>query len=98
PPPSTLFPYTTLFRSPPPDPPTPPNPPPPPDPSSQPPCNPTGYGDYSATAGLGAFGGYVGPTVGVQTDNSTGDNYAYAGVSSGRSEEHTSELQSLRHL
>src|SRR5262245_62973995 len=65
PPRSTLFPYTTLFRSPPP-------------------------------ARSGHEGLLAEPGPGAQV--AEGDLGAVGGVHVGRSEEHTSELQSLRHL
>src|SRR5690554_7070181 len=67
PPRSTLFPYTTLFRS------------------------------ISSTVKRGKFSGTYKPPSLAKPVNSTSSKFN-AGASDGRSEEHTSELQSRPHL
>src|SRR5438045_6310573 len=69
PPRSTLFPYTTLFRS-----------------------------DYSRGAGQGARAAQVDGHVSGQNADAAGPLDEDAVAVEERSEEHTSELQSLRHL
>src|SRR5687767_15224995 len=83
PPRSTLFPYTTLFRS-----------------RGAPSGarrtrRESGVGDYgSGGAGFGAGGGWIG----VAGGGGASAGGAGCGCAAGRSEEHTSELQSLAYL
>src|SRR5258705_5722902 len=77
PPRSTLFPYTTLFRS------------------SQWLAGGSAHGNSTSVAGTAATRRSILPPI---TEHTTGTPTTSLSPSRTRSEEHTSELQSLRHL